>query len=254
MNPLLTLEDARIALGTGRHRREVVHGVGFDVRPGEIVGLVGESGSGKSTVARACVGLVPLDRGRLLVDGREIGPRRADRRRLRSTVQLVFQDPRASLDPRMRVGEAIGEAVAGERGRSRSARRERVGELLQRVGLDPAHADARPGALSGGQRQRVSLARALAAEPRLIIADEITSALDASVQGAVLNLLRELRRDTGLGLLVISHDLEIVRYLSDRVVVMRHGDVVEQGETDAVLERPEHPYTQTLVAAAADGA
>ncbi|GAA4704914.1 ABC transporter [Promicromonospora umidemergens] len=245
----LRFDDVTVRYGTGRRATTAVDGVSLVVPPGEIVGLVGESGSGKSTLARAAVGLVPVHGGRVLLDGEPVAGRR--RAAGPSPVQLVFQDPASSLDPRMTVGESVAEAVPRERGTSRrsAAVRAEVERLLTLVHLDPDRAGARPGQLSGGQRQRVAIARALAARPRVVVADEITSALDVSIQGAVLNLVRELQRDLGLSILFISHDLAVVRYVAGQVAVLHRGRVVEQGETAQVLGDPRHDYTRSLLAA-----
>src|SRR5262245_7201254 len=214
----LRFDDVTVRYG----RTTAVDGVSLTVPPGEIVGLVGESGSGKSTLARAAVGLAPLGGGRITLDGDPV-PLRGRHRPL----QMVFQDPYSSLDPRRTVGDSVAEAIP--RGSSRAERRAEVARLLELVHLDPNHAGALPARLSGGQRQRVALARALAARPRAVIADEITSALDVSVQGAVLNLVRELRRELGLSILFISHNLAVVRYVASQVAVLRGGRVVEHG-------------------------
>jgi peptide/nickel transport system ATP-binding protein len=230
----------------GRHRTlTAVDGVDLHLPSGQVLGLVGESGSGKSTVARALVGLVPISAGQVLLDGDDIaGGRRGAARR---QIQMVFQDPYRSLDPRMTVGETIGEAVAAHGRVGRRRRRDEVERLLELVALDVDHARRLPRELSGGQRQRVAIARALAAEPRILIADEVTSALDASVQGAILNLLRDLQARLGLTVLFISHNLAVVRYVSDVVAVMYLGKVVEIATTDELLERPQHPYTRALL-------
>jgi peptide/nickel transport system ATP-binding protein len=248
----LRFEDVTVRYGSGQRATTAVDGVDLVVPAGQVVGLVGESGSGKSTLGRAAVGLVPVHGGRVLLDGEPLGPRRSGP----SPVQMVFQDPASSLDPRMTVGESIAEAVPRERGRARergaAARasvRAEVERLLALVHLDPDRARAYPGQLSGGQRQRVALARALAARSRVIVADEITSALDVSIQGAVLNLVRELQRELGLTILFISHDLAVVRYVATRVAVLHHGRIVEQGETAQVLGDPRHDYTRSLLAA-----
>ncbi|GAA5143482.1 ABC transporter ATP-binding protein [Nocardioides marinquilinus] len=219
--------------------------VSLVVPEGEVVGLVGESGSGKSTLARAAVGLVPFE-GAITLGGEPV-PTRGRRR----PVQMVFQDPQSSLDPRMSIGESIAEAIPP--GSSRAERRAEVARLLELVHLDPGRSAARPSELSGGQRQRVALARALAGRPSVVVADEITSALDVSIQGAVLNLVRELQRELGLSMLFISHNLAVVRYVATRVAVMRHGRIVEQGETARVLADPEHDYTRELLAAVPGG-
>jgi len=217
-----------------------VDGVHLTVPPGQIVGLVGESGSGKSTLARAAVGLAPFS-GQILLDGRPV-PTRGRHRPL----QMVFQDPYSSLDPRMSIGESVAEAMPDG---TRGERRSEVARLLELVHLDAARADARPSELSGGQRQRVALARALAGRPQVVIADEITSALDVSIQGAVLNLVRELQSELGLSMLFISHNLAVVRYVATHVAVMHDGRIVEEGPTAEVLAEPDHDYTRELLAA-----
>jgi len=234
----LRFEDVTVRYG----RTTAVDGVSLVVPAGEVVGLVGESGSGKSTLARAAVGLAPLAGGRISLGGAPV-PTRGRHRPL----QMVFQDPYSSLDPRMTVGESVAEAMPP--GRTRAERRAEVERLLDLVHLDPAGARVLPSRLSGGQRQRVALARALAADPRVIIADEITSALDVSIQGAVLNLVRELRRELGLSILFISHNLAVVRYVASHVAVMRYGRVVEEGPAARVLAEPGHDYTRELLAA-----
>ncbi|MBZ5739155.1 ABC transporter ATP-binding protein [Nocardioides mangrovi] len=234
----LRFEDVTVEYGATR----AVDGVSLTVPAGEVVGLVGESGSGKSTLARAAVGLAPVAGGRITLAGAPV-PSRGRHRPL----QMVFQDPYSSLDPRMSIGESIAEAIPP--GSSRAARKAEVERLLELVHLDPARAGARPSELSGGQRQRVALARALAGRPAVVIADEITSALDVSIQGAVLNLVRELQRELGLSMLFISHNLAVVRYVATHVAVMRDGRIVEEGPTAEVLARPDHDYTRELLAA-----
>lgn len=234
----LCFDDVTVTYG---HVTAVDH-VSLSVPAGHVVGLVGESGSGKSTLARAAVGLAPVSSGRILLDGEPV-PTRGRRRPL----QMVFQDPYSSLDPRMTIGESVAEALPP--GLSREQRRAEVARLLELVHLDPGKAAVRPALLSGGQRQRVALARALAGDPRVVIADEITSALDVSIQGAVLNLVRELQRELGLSMLFISHNLAVVRYVASHVAVMRGGVIVEEGPTDRVLADPHHDYTRELLAA-----
>jgi peptide/nickel transport system ATP-binding protein len=212
------------------------------------LGIVGESGSGKSTLARALVGLVPLAGGEVLLDGERLRTARdgrvVDPRR---RIQMIFQDPFASLNPRMTVGEAIGEALTVRGGVGRGARAAEIARFLDLVHLDPQLAARMPSRLSGGQRQRVAIARALAARPEVLIADEITSSLDVSVQSAVLNLMAELRRELGITLVFVSHNLATVRYLSDEVAVTYLGRIVEVGRTDAVVTAPQHPYTRALL-------
>ncbi|MDX6743579.1 ABC transporter ATP-binding protein [Actinocorallia sp. A-T 12471] len=208
-----------------------VDGVSFEIAEGEVLGLVGESGSGKSSVGRALAGLVPYE-------GEVRGGART---------QMVFQDPYGSLNPRLRIGAAVTEGLGS--GLSREERAREAGRLLETVGLAADLVGRYPRELSGGQRQRVALARALGARPGLLIADEITSALDASVQGAVLNLVRDLRDSLGLAVLFVSHDLAVVRYVCDRVAVLREGRIVECGTVDQVTGSPGHEYTKALLEA-----
>ena len=236
------VEAATVCYGTGRHAIRAVDGVSLELESGRCIGLVGESGSGKSTLARAVVGLVRLSGGRVTVGGVPV------RGRPRRDVQLVFQDPFASLDPHMTVGRSIAEGIGRAAPRGRAERARAVGDLLAQVGLEEAAARRYPGQLSGGQRQRVAIARALAARPSVLVADEITASLDASVQGAILNLVRELQRSIGFTLLFISHNLAVVRYVSDAVAVMYCGQIVEEGRTEEVLAEPAHPYTRSLLA------
>jgi len=239
----LRFDNVTVRYGTGRHAHVAAEAVDLVVPSGHVVGLVGESGSGKSTLARAAVGLVAPAAGAILLDGKPV-PRRG-----RRPLQMVFQDPYASLDPRMTAGESVAEAIARGTISGRAARRREAGRLIELVGLPAGTVDRLPGELSGGQRQRVALARALAGRPDVIIADEITSALDVSTQGAVLNLVRELQRELRLSMLFISHNLAVVRYVADFVAVMYQGRIVEHGPAEAVLSRPAHAYTRKLLAA-----
>ncbi|GIF77043.1 ABC transporter ATP-binding protein [Asanoa siamensis] len=236
----LRFRDVSVRFGGRRRGVTAVDRVDLTVPAGAVVGLVGESGSGKSTLARAAVGLAPLAGGAVLLDGRPL-PRTPGRH----GVQMVFQDPYSSLDPRMTVGASIAEAAP--RGGNTTAE---VARLLDLVELAPERAAQYPAQLSGGQRQRVALARALAARPDVIIADEITSALDVSIQGTVLNLVRDLQRRLSLSMLFISHNLAVVRYVSDLLAVMYLGRIVECGPVDDVLGDPQHPYTRQLLASA----
>ncbi len=242
----LSFEEVTVRYGTGRRSMVAVDRVSLLVPAGKVVGLVGESGSGKSSLARAAVGLAPLSGGRILLDGRPI-PRPSARRS--TAIQMVFQDPYASLDPRMTIGSSIREAMARQQRRNRVAADAETARLLSLVNLDPHCAASMPSELSGGQRQRVALARALAGKPAVIVADEITSALDVSVQGTVLNLVRELQRELQLSMMFISHNLAVVRYVSDMIAVMYLGRIVEAGPTEQVLSDPQHPYTQQLIRA-----
>ena len=243
----LRFDDVTVRYGHARRGLVAVDRVNLTVPDGEVVGLVGESGSGKSTLARAAVGLIPLAGGSILLDGRPV-PRQV---RGAPPLQMVFQDPYSSLDPRMTVGETVAEAIprSSTDGRGRAGRRSEVGRLLDLVGLDAQQAGEYPAALSGGQRQRVALARALAGRPQVVVADEITSALDVSVQATVLNLVRDLQRSLGLSMLFISHNLAVVRYVASSIAVMYLGRIVEFGPAAQVLGDPQHPYTRELLAA-----
>jgi ABC-type glutathione transport system ATPase component len=224
-----------------------LRGVSFEVAAGERFGIVGESGCGKSTLLRILAGLDRPTSGTVLVDGTDI-TRLPERRLrfLRQRLQLVFQDPMSSLDPRMRVRDIIAEPLVAQ---GIPARRERVAELLEAVGLSPDAADRYPHQFSGGQRQRISIARALAPSPGILVADEPVSALDVSVRAQVLNVVMDLVEQLSLTLVFVSHDLSVVRRVCDRVAVMHQGQVVETGSTNEVYENPRHPYTQRLVAA-----
>ena len=224
-----------------------VDGVSFDIFKGETLGVVGESGCGKSTTARLLMQLTAQDQGELVFDGQAVDSRQLPLREFRRQTQMVFQDSYSSLNPRMTIEDSIafGPTVHGLPQRQAIVR---AHDLLARVGLEPARFAGRyPHELSGGQRQRVNIARALALEPRLVILDEAVSALDKSVEAQVLNLLMDLKRDLGLTYVFISHDLNVVRFMSDRVLVMYLGQVVEVGPAEAVFERPAHPYTQALL-------
>ncbi|TCU85438.1 peptide/nickel transport system ATP-binding protein [Curtobacterium sp. PhB25] len=240
-----------VAVRYSRRGGPTVSGIDLDLRAGETVGLVGESGSGKSTIGRALAGLVPVVEGSVEVDGSDLRTARGRRlRELRSRVGIVFQDPASSLNPRQTIGWSIAEPLLVHGTASAADRAERVRELLTAVQLDPSWAERFPHQLSGGQRQRVAVARALALRPALVIADEPTSALDVTVQAAVLDLLAQLQDEFGFGMLLISHDLAVVRQLADEVVVLHDGRVVERGTTDAVLDDPQQDYTRMLLAAA----
>jgi oligopeptide transport system ATP-binding protein len=254
---LLVVENLAVhfSLRRGILRRDsgpvrAVDGVSFEIGAGETLGLVGESGSGKSTVARAILRLVPATSGRVLFMGRDILALPArPLRRLRRHVQVVFQDPAGSLNPRMRVGSIVGEPLEVHGLASGRALRRAVGELLRRCGL-PAEAIGRyPHELSGGQRQRVAIARALALHPALVVCDEPTSALDVSVQAQILNLLKDLQDELGLAYLFISHDIAVVSHACDRIAVLHAGRIVEHGPRDAILRRPQHEHTRALLSA-----
>lgn len=225
--------------------------VTFSLAEGGSLAVVGESGSGKTTTARMIAGLERPTAGRVVVSGDERRPGRTRSRQRRAhgrQIQMVFQDPYSSLDRRQRVDDAVAEAVRLHRPLPEREVRARVAELLDMVGLDDRQARSLPKALSGGQRQRVAIARALAAEPRVLILDEAIAALDVSIQAQILTLLAEVRETTGTALLFITHDLGAVRHISDEVLVMQAGKVVEQGPVGDVLGAPQHPYTQRLIA------
>ncbi len=228
-----------------------VNDVSFTVDSGESFGLVGESGSGKTTAARCILRLTKPSAGEIRFDGEPISSMSRHRlRKLRRSIQPVFQDPFASLNPRLPVGVSVAEPLVVHRIGSAASRRSRVEELLDQVGLDRSHLRRQPDELSGGQRQRIALARALALGPRLVVLDEPVSALDASVGAQIVNLLMRLQRDLGLALLFITHDLRLVRHVTARVAVMRAGRIVETAATPAMFAAPRHPYTRTLLAAA----
>jgi peptide/nickel transport system ATP-binding protein len=255
---LLEIRQLTKHFGKGSHPVRAVDDVSFDIRKGETLGLVGESGSGKSTIGRLLTRLVDPTGGEMLyqAQGSDAPPQdlaqlsQAQFRPLRSKVQIIFQDPYASLNPRMRIRDVLAEALDTHGLAKGAARQPRIHQLLQQVGLRPEHAERFPHEFSGGQRQRIGIARALAVEPQFIVADEPLSALDVSIQAQVVNLLGELKEQLGLTLLFISHDLDVVEYLCDRVVVLYLGRVMEIAPTTALYASPRHPYTRALLAAA----
>lgn len=229
---------------------KAVDGVSFDVYKGEILGLVGESGCGKTTISRSILGLTEPTSGSILFEGKELmGMKKKELRKLRSDMQIVFQDPYSSLSPRMTIANTISEPMEIQKKGNRQERRARVDELLEIVGLEKRFADRYPHEFSGGQRQRIGIARVLAADPKFMICDEPVSALDVSVRSQILNLLLELKKDFGLTMLFISHDLSVVEYICDRIVVMYLGKVMEIAKRDDLYRNPTHPYTQALLSA-----
>jgi len=255
MTSMLDVDDLHVHFSVGREGRRSPHrelravdGVDLSVQRGSVLAVVGESGCGKSTLAKAIVGIVAPTSGELRYDGEHLPLERSAAQRRR--IQLVFQDPGSSLNPRRTVGSTLAELVRVHHLRPDGLVRDRCAELLDLVGLAARHLGSLPRAMSGGQRQRVVIARALAVEPDLLIADEAVAAVDASVQAAILNLLAELRDSLGLTILFISHDLGVVRSLCDRVAVMYLGRIVEEGATEAMFSDPQHPYTRALLAAA----
>ncbi|MHA7987689.1 ABC transporter ATP-binding protein [Rathayibacter sp. CAU 1779] len=250
MTALLEVSGLQVELGHGRKRTEVLHGVDFTVESGQIIGLIGETGSGKTTLARAILGLVPATAGTVAVEGRDTTPlRRGALRSFRRSgvVQYVFQDPLRSLDPDRTVFDALVEGLVVQGGRSRPELRDAAERIAHLVALAPDLLAKHPGELSGGQRQRVAIGRAMAVEPRLLICDEPVSALDASARVAIIELLLALRRERGLGVVFITHDLGSLGGVADRVTVLYRGNVVENGTTGEVLLGPQHPYTRLLV-------
>lgn len=243
------LEVRNLVVRYGKNSTPAVDDVSFTIGRGETLGLIGESGSGKTTIGRAILGLVPVTSGQILFQGRDITrASAAERRALRGDLRAVFQDPFSSLNPRRPIGDAIGEPlrVAGV---SKLERAARTAAVLQSVGLPGGSADRYPRQFSGGQRQRIAIARALVTDPRLVVCDEAVSALDLSTQAQVLNLLADLRRGSDLGYLFIAHDMAVVEFLAQRVVVLYRGRVMEEGVTDEVIRDPQNPYTRVLMAA-----
>jgi peptide/nickel transport system ATP-binding protein len=254
--PLLEVSDLRthfsVKHGWWARRRtlKAVDGVSFAVRAGEVVALVGESGSGKTSVGRSILRLIEPTSGSVRFDGVEItrlSP--AEMRQRRKDMQIIFQDPYASLNPRMTVAGIIGQALDVHHLAQGAARQARIVQLLQQVGLSAAHLQRYPHEFSGGQRQRIGIARALSVMPRFIVADEPVSALDVSIQAQVINLLQDLQRELGLTLLLVTHDLGVVEYLADRVIVMYLGRFMEIAPRRELFRNPRHPYTQALLSA-----
>jgi oligopeptide transport system ATP-binding protein len=256
--PLLTVSDLRVHFPI-RHGLlfdrtvgsvKAVDGVTFEIQEGRTLGLVGESGSGKSTTAYAALQLLRPTAGSVRFGGQELTVLRGESlRRMRRQMQIVFQDPYASLNPRMTVGKIVAEPLQTHGIGNRRSRRASVARLLELVGFDPAYTNRYPHEFSGGQRQRIGIARALALSPKLIVCDEPVSALDVSIQAQILNLLKDLQRDLGLTYLFIAHDLAVVRGMSDTIAVMREGVIVEQGPAERVYTQPESDYTRALLAA-----
>ncbi|MBW6422202.1 ABC transporter ATP-binding protein [Rhizobium sp. XQZ8] len=255
-SPILNVRGLNVSYGStagklfkGKPPVSAVKNVSFDIAPGETLGLVGESGSGKSTTGKAVLGLIPFT-GHVMIDGQKIGSlSQREMQPVRRSAQMIFQDPYASLDPRMAVGRAIAEPMVIHGIADRSEREDRVAELLRRVGLTPDAATRYPHEFSGGQRQRICIARALALHPKLIVADESVAALDVSVRARVLDLLLELQETMRLSYLFISHDMAVVEKMSHKVAVMRDGSIVESGTRREIFENPQHNYTRALMAA-----
>ncbi len=246
--PLLSVSDLRVHFKVGGSLLKAVDGVDFQVHAGETLALVGESGCGKSTLAKALVGLNPITTGSAHLNGQPVtGISRKERRRYRGDLQLVFQDPYASLNPRFTIAQTLAEPLLLHAKATRQNVDAKVCELLGQVGLDTELRRRYPHEFSGGQRQRISIARALAVEPQLLLCDEVTSALDVSIQAQILELLRSIQQRRGISYLFITHDLGVVRYIAHRVAVMYVGQIVELRDTESLFEAPAHPYTQALL-------
>jgi ABC-type glutathione transport system ATPase component len=244
---VLDVRNLEVTFGSGRAAATVLRGVSASIQPGHTLGIVGESGSGKSTMAKAIVGLVKPSAGSIAFDGRDTAKMTAaERRAMRRAVQMVPQDPYSSLNPRRTIGQTLAEAIDPARANPRQ-HREAISHWLSTIRLDADVAERYPHEFSGGQRQRIAIARALAVRPKLIIADEITSALDLSVQAEILNLIGRLRTELGLTMAFISHDLDVVHHVSDEILVLLHGQVVEYGDVDTIYGSPQHPYTKRLL-------
>jgi oligopeptide/dipeptide ABC transporter ATP-binding protein len=244
---------AEIATGVPASTLKAVRDVTFSIAAGETLGLVGESGCGKTTLGRAIAGFHSPTAGEILLDGQPVSGEHYDRISLSRQIQMIFQDPYSSLNPRITVGQALGEVLKVHKLRpNRRAVGERINELLAIVGLPSDAKNKLPHEFSGGQRQRISIARALAVEPRLIIADEPVSALDVSIQAQILNLFETLQRDLGLAFLFIAHDLNVVHHISDRIAVMYLGEIVELAPSETIFTKPLHPYTKALLSAIPD--
>lgn len=248
--PLFTIDDLSVTFHKGRQPIKAVDHISFTIEPGTTVGLVGESGSGKTTTGRAIAGIGPISGGDVRFSDQSIQHfSRTERKQFRRQVQMVFQDPFASLNPRQKVADIIAEGIdnfhlAG----SHQERMDQVLQLLAQVGLPPDAINRFPHEFSGGQRQRIGIARALAVQPKFLVLDEPISALDVSIQAQIVNLLRRIQKEQQLTYLFIAHDLSMVHYISDKIVVMYRGRIVEAGATEAVYRHPLHPYTQTLLA------
>jgi peptide/nickel transport system ATP-binding protein len=245
---LLEINDLHVRYPGKRGKQfHAVKGVSFSIKPNQTIGLVGESGSGKSTIGKAILGLAPVSEGQVLINGvstKEMSSK--ERRLLSSQLQVIFQDPYGSLNPAKTVGATLAESMISF-SKSRDEVSKRMQEVLSQVGMPSSAVDRYPSEFSGGQRQRIAIARALMTRPSLIVCDEPVSALDLSIQAQVLNLLNDLQKELGMSYLFISHDLGVVRYMADELLVLNHGEVVERGEVEAVYGSPSHPYTKRLL-------
>ncbi|MCM3454742.1 dipeptide ABC transporter ATP-binding protein [Heyndrickxia oleronia] len=250
LTPLIEIKNLKKYFNIGGQPLKAVDDLNLDIYPGETVGLVGESGCGKSTAGRTIIRLYEATEGEVLYNGKNIYDNNSNEMaKIRKDIQLIFQDPYASLNPRMTVEEIIGEPLTIHGELTGKRKRERILELLKLVGLNPEHINRFPHEFSGGQRQRIGIARALALNPKFIVCDEPISALDVSIQAQVVNLLKDLQKSMGLTYLFIAHDLSMVKYISDRILVMYLGNMMELCESEELYEEPLHPYTQALLSA-----
>ena len=253
MNPLLKVENLFQHFKISRNFTvKAVNGVSFEIYPGETYGLVGESGSGKTTIGRSIIRLYDPTSGKIIFNNQEITGKldKSTNQMLRKNMQMIFQDPMSSLNPRKKIADTIAEGLDIHNLYSNKQERNKIiSEILQKVGLSPAHAERYPHQFSGGQRQRVGIARALVMNPKLIIADECISALDVSIQAQVVNLMKDIQEETKCAYLFIAHDLSMVKYISDRIGVLHHGYLVETGTTQEIFNNPLHPYTKALLSA-----
>ncbi|MGB1034032.1 MAG: ABC transporter ATP-binding protein [Primorskyibacter sp.] len=259
-SPVLSVQDIQVVFKATQTKKwpwsapgqvHAVNGVSFDLLPGQTLGIVGESGCGKSSLIRAIAGLTPFQRGQVTHDGQPVEyADRAAMQRLRRDVQMIFQDPMASLNPRMTIREIVAEPlIYFRRDMDAAARRARVQDSLERVGIPAAQFNRFPHEFSGGQCQRIGIARALVAEPKVLLCDEPVSALDVSIQAQVINLLKDLQQDMGLSLIFVAHDLGVVRHISDQILVMYMGGAMEYGPAADLVAAPRHPYTKALLSA-----
>jgi len=249
---LLSIRDLEIAFGEGKNRFVAVKNASFDIYKGETFSLVGESGSGKTTIGRAVIGLNSVAKGEILFDGKKISGKlsRKEKDKLTSKIQMIFQDPAASLNERATVDYIISEGLYNNHlFEDEAERKQKVTKIIKEVGLLPEHLNRYPHEFSGGQRQRIGIARSLIMRPNLVIADEIISALDVSIRAQILNLLKKFQKEEGLTYLFIAHDLSVVRFISNRIAVIYHGNIMELAQTEELFNYPLHPYTKSLISA-----
>lgn len=247
MDKILEVKDLKVVFNAGKkNETKAVNGVSFEINQGETLGIVGESGCGKSTLGRTILGLYNPTDGEILFENENINKK--NRAKLSRSIQMIFQDPFSSLNPRMTAADIIAEGLDIHRlYETKEARKQKISELLEAVGLDQSHWARYPHEFSGGQRQRIGIARALAVDPKILICDESISALDVSIQAQIINLLIKLQNERGLTILFIAHDLAMVKYISDRILVMRNGEIVEQAQSEQLYKNPKHPYTKLLL-------